>query len=134
MNIRGSNGLPDISATTMREDFLLLYNMHKKIDCILIKYSNSEGGDFFNDDSEGSTEDTITLSIQGTADSIDRLKQGIEAPKGSYHCYAIYNQELHTTDKIKINGLYFKINNLQSGLKNNDTIFQEFDLVYIERV
>lgn len=123
--------LPDISVAKMRKDFEKIFNMHKKIDCTIIRYANAGSGDFFDETGDQSTEKIIAeISIQGTPDSIERLRQGIEMPKGALQCYIKHDVHLLPSDLIDIDGRYFKINNLKDGIKNGDTIFQEFNLEY----
>lgn len=124
-------GLPDVSASRMRSDFKKIFDMHKKVDCRIIRYADANAGDFFDVDGDDDTRSiTAEISIQGAPDNIERMVQGIEMPKGTLHCYIRHNTCLSSTDLIKIGQRYFKINNLKNNYKNDDLIFQDFDLEY----
>lgn len=127
-----TTGIPDVSAERMRSDFKKIFDMHKKIDCEIIRYADASAGDFFNVDGNDQTKKiTAEISIQGAQDSIDRMIQGISMPKGNLRCYIMYNTCLSSTDLIKIDQRYFKINDLKNNYKNDDLIFQDFNLEYI---
>lgn len=126
-----TNGMPDVSAARMRSDFKKIFDMHKKVDCKIIRYADANAGDFFDVDGNTTTQAiTAEISIQGEQDSIDRMVQGIEMPKGNIRCYITHNTCLSSTDLIKIGTRYFKINNLNNNYKNDDIIFQDFSLEY----
>jgi len=131
MTFLTNKGMPDISAEKMRADFNKIFNMHKKVDCYILRYADANSGDFFDTSGDNETEELKTeISIQGSSDSIERMAQGISMPKGNIHCYIKYNVGLSSTDLIKIGTRYFKINNLGNNYKNDDLIFQDFDLEF----
>lgn len=123
--------IPDIPINRIRSDFEKIFNYHSYT-CMLIRYKDSQTGDFFDISGDsGTTQTPIRISIQGTADMIQRLIQGIEMPKARIHCYTKYNSiEIRPTDLIKFNDKYFKIDNFHEAIKNGEIAFYEFDLEY----
>jgi hypothetical protein len=124
------SGVPDVSVNRLRQDFDKIFGVHNYT-CDLIRYVDAQAGDFF-DESGSSTKVThkIKISLQGTNDDINRLSQGIEPPKGVIECYVKNDVNLKSEDLILFSNRYFKINNLKDGIKNGETIFQQFNLEY----
>ncbi len=123
--------VPDVSVSRMRRDFGLIFDAHKKTTCKVIRFDNAGSGDFFDEDGSKNYETIIAeISIQGTSDSIERMIEGIEMPKGTYRCYVKHDTILRATDLININGRMFKINNLQDNIKSDSIIFQSFNLEF----
>ena len=123
--------IPDISIKRIRSDFEKIFNYHSYT-CTLIRFSDPSSGDFFDISGDsGTTQIPIRISIQGTADMIQRLIQGIEMPKARIHCFTKYDTiEIRPTDLIKFKDKYFKINNFHEAIKNGEIAFYEFDLEY----
>lgn len=124
----------DVSIDRIRSDFQLIFDLHKTT-VQRIRDSNPEAGDFFSVDEANTTTTTdIEISIQGTPDAIQRLRQGVTIPKGRLHCYVLYTTEILPTDIIQIGTLKFKINNLNDGIKSGLSGFKEFDLMSVKGV
>jgi len=124
---------PDIDVNRMRDDFEAIWLLNITT-VVLVRDTNPQGGDYFNDDiSTTPIERDIDLNIQGVSTGqYSREQQGIITAGQRWHCYALWNEDISSTDIIYWSGDKFRIENLNTGYKEQ-FVFQEFDIVKINK-
>ena len=134
MAIEREDGV-DLDIQEVREDFEHIWSKNL-VKVTIIKHDDSQAGDYFREDEDsGEVKNKIWLNIQGRgALHYERKEHGITTAGQRFHAYSQWNENVDNKDIIEWAGKRFKVENHDAGIYDGQFVFQEFDLVRVDKV